>query len=63
VPADTVLYWRRHTHISLALLAGVNIHVRAENVGASVRTIEKHSGRFLNRGRRAMFDRLAGPSA
>jgi hypothetical protein len=63
VPADTVLYWRRHTHISLALLAGVNIQVRAENVGTSVRMIEKHFWKFLNRDRRAMFDRLAGPSA
>jgi hypothetical protein len=58
MPAETVLYWRRHTHISLALLAGVNIRVRAENVGTSVRMIEKHSGKFLNRDRRAIFDRL-----
>jgi len=63
VPAETVLYWRRHTHISLALLAGVNIQVRAENVGTSVRMIEKHSGKFLNRDRRTMFDRMPWLSA
>jgi len=55
---DTVLYSLRHTHISWALLHGVNIQVIAENCGTSVRMIEKHYGKFLRRDRRAMFDRL-----
>ena len=63
MPAETALYSPRHTHISLALLAGVNIQVRAENVGTSVRMIEKHSGKFLNRDRRTMFDRMPWLSA
>lgn len=55
---ETVFYSLRHTHISLALLAGVNIQVLAENCGTSVRMIELHYGKFLKRDRRAMFDRL-----
>ena len=58
LPADTVFYSLRHTYISLALLAGVNIQVLAENAGTSVRMIERHYGKFLNRDRRAMFNRL-----
>lgn len=58
--ADTVFYSLRHTHISLALLAGVNIQVLAENTGTSVRMIERHYGKFLRQDRRAMFDRLPG---
>lgn len=56
--AETVFYSLRHTHISLALLAGVHIQVLAENCGTSVRMIEKHYGKFLRRDRSAMFDRL-----
>ena len=54
----TVFYSLRHTHISLALKAGVNIQVLAENCGTSVRMIEKHYGKFLRQDRRAMFDRI-----
>lgn len=60
LPAETVFYSLRHTHISLGLVAGVNIQVLAENTGTSVRMIEKHYGKFLNRDRRAMFDLLPG---
>jgi len=58
-PAST-FYALRHTHISQALLAGVNIQVLAENCGTSVRMIEKHYGKFLSTDRRAMFNQTAG---
>lgn len=56
--ADATFYALRHTHISLALLAGVNIQVLAENCGTSVRMIEKHYGKFLRADRRAMFNAM-----
>lgn len=56
----TTFYALRHTHISLALLAKVNIQVLAENTGTSVRMIEKHYGKFLRSDRRAMFDAMTG---
>ena len=39
---------RRHTFISLALTAGVNIKWLAEHCGTSVAMIERHYGRFLS---------------
>jgi integrase len=60
LPAEATFYALRHTHISLALLAGVNIQVLAENCGTSVRMIEKHYGKFLRADRRAMFDKVKG---
>ena len=54
----TTFYALRHTHISAALLAGVNIQVLAENCGTSVRMIEQHYGKFLRADRRAMFDKM-----
>ena len=57
---DATFYALRHTHISLALLAGVNIQVLAENCGTSVRMIEKHYGKFVRADRRAMFNQLQG---
>lgn len=59
-PTETTFYALRHTHISLALLAGVNIQVLAENTGTSVRMIEQHYGKFLRSDRRAMFDKVKG---
>lgn len=56
LPADTTFYALRHTHISRALVAGVNIQVLAENCGTSVRMIEKHYGKFLKADRRAMMN-------
>jgi integrase len=57
---NTTFYALRHTHISLALLARVNIQVLAENCGTSVRMIEQHYGKFLKEDRRAMFRKLKG---
>jgi len=59
LPAETTFYALRHTHISRALLAGVNVQVVAENCGTSVRMIEKHYGKFLNADRRAMFNQVS----
>jgi len=56
LPGKTVFYSLRHTYASFALLAGVNIQVLAENMGTSVRMIEKHYGKFLQTDRRAMFN-------
>lgn len=56
LPRDTTFYALRHTHVSRALLAGVNAQVVAENCGTSVRMIEKHYGKFLREDRRAMFN-------
>lgn len=58
LPRDTVFYSLRHTHISRALLAGVNVQVVAENTGTSVRMIEKHYGKFVRADRRAMFNQV-----
>ena len=58
LPQDTCFYSLRHTHISKALLAGVNAQVLAENCGTSVKMIEKHYGKFLRSDRREMFNRV-----
>ncbi len=58
LPRETTFYALRHTHISRALLAGVNAQVVAENCGTSVRMIEKHYGKFLRSDRRAMFNQV-----
>ena len=58
LPRGAMFYTLRHTHISRALLAGVNAQVVAENCGTSVRMIEKHYGKFLKSDRRAMFNKV-----
>lgn len=58
LPRDTVFYDFRHTYISRALLAGVNIQVIAENCGTSIRMIEKHYGKFRQSDRRDMFNKV-----
>ncbi|GMR20194.1 MAG: tyrosine-type recombinase/integrase [Gammaproteobacteria bacterium] len=58
LPRDTTFYAMRHTHISRALLAGVNAQIVAENCGTSVRMIEKHYGKFMKVDRRAMFNQV-----
>jgi integrase len=40
-------YYTRHTYISVALSAGVNIKWLAEQCGTSVAMIEKHYGRYI----------------
>jgi integrase len=58
IPVDCNFYSLRHTHISRALVAGVNIQVLAENCGTSVRMIEVHYGKFTATDRRAMLNRV-----
>lgn len=57
---ETTFYALRHSYISLALLSGVNIKVLADNTGTSVRMIEQHYAKFLDKDRRAMFNRIRG---
>jgi integrase len=56
IPLDAVFYTLRHSHASLALLAGVNPQVLAENMGTSLEMLERHYGKFFQSDRRAMFD-------
>ncbi len=58
LPRESTFYAFRHTYISRALLAGINIQVIAENCGTSIRMIEKHYGKFRQADRRDMFNRL-----
>lgn len=58
LPKETTFYALRHTHISRALLAGVNAQVIAENCGTSVRMIEKHYGKFMQSDRCEMFNKV-----
>lgn len=57
---DTTFYALRHSYISLALVSGVNIKVLADNTGTSIRMIEKHYAKFLDKDRRAMFNKMKG---
>jgi len=61
ISESTVFYSLRHTHVSLALLGGVNIQVLAGNLGTSIRMIEMHYGKFLRSDRRAMFNAVVLP--
>ena len=61
IPPGAVFYSLRHTHASLALLAGVNFQVLAENMGTSILMLEKHYAKFLRTDRRAMFNAVALP--
>jgi hypothetical protein len=46
------MYCLRHTHISQRLLKGVSIHLLADELGTSVRMIEKHYAKYLTIERR-----------
>lgn len=61
IPELTVFYFLRHTHVSLALIGGVNIQVLAENLGTSIRMIEIHYGKFSISDRKAMFNAVSLP--
>ncbi len=58
LPAGTVFYTLRHTHISRACVAGVQLQVLAENCGTSVEMITKHYAKFLKKDRRDMFNNV-----
>lgn len=52
----TTFYALRHTTISWLLKAGTPMQAIAENVGTSVRMIEKHYGKFLRQDKRSMLE-------
>lgn len=52
LPKGATMYCLRHTHISQRLLKGVNIHLLADELGTSVRMIEKHYAKYLTIERR-----------
>lgn len=58
LPSETVFYSLRHYYISRALLAGIPVQVIAENVGTSIRMIEKHYGKFTRTDRRNMLSKV-----
>jgi integrase len=45
--SERKFYATRHTYISVALTAGVNIKWIAQQCGTSVAMIEKHYGRYI----------------
>jgi len=57
LPKGATMYSLRHTYASLRLLAGMNHQILAENMGTSIRMLEKHYGKFMQQDRRdAMND-------
>ena len=55
----TTFYTLRHSYISHALKSGIPTQLLAENVGTSVRVIEKHYGKFIRDDRRRMLAEAA----
>jgi len=53
------VYSLRHTYCSQSLLAGMNIKLLAENMGTSVRMIEKHYGKFVAAARQKLVEESA----
>jgi hypothetical protein len=60
LPAATTLYCLRHTHASLALLAGMNLQLLAENLGTSILMIEHNYGKFTSKARERLVEEF-GP--
>jgi site-specific recombinase XerD len=56
---DTVFYSLRHTYAPHCLAAGMNMQLLAENMGTSVRMIEKHYGKFAAQARRQLIEDAA----
>ena len=56
LPANVTLYTARHSHISQALLNGMNMQLLAENCGTSVAMIEKNYGKFSAASRRQLVE-------
>ena len=52
LPKDATIYALRHTHISQRLKNRINIHLLADELGTSVRMIEKHYAKYLKEERR-----------
>lgn len=56
LPEDTTLYSLRHTHASTALKNGANQQILAENMGTSIRMLERHYAKFLKGTRRGIIE-------
>jgi len=56
LPRDVTFYCLRHSYISEALKAGVNIHILAKNSGTSIKMIEKHYGKWIKSDSQEMFN-------
>jgi integrase len=56
LPAGTTIYTLRHSHASQAILAGINLQLLAENLGTSVRMLEQHYGKFMQKDRRKLIE-------
>jgi len=48
-------YELRHTYASIALERGINHQILAENMGTSIRMLEKHYGKFMQDARKAQI--------
>jgi len=59
LPAGTVFYTMRHTHIANALTGGVAIHQVAKLCGTSVRMIELHYDKFLHSDAHERLNKIA----
>ena len=57
LPVGISLYSARHSHASQSLLNGMNPQLLAENMGTSVRMLEKHYGKFTSASRRALIQK------
>ena len=58
MPSNFDMYAFRHYHISKAIDSDMQIIQVAKNCGTSVRMIEKHYAKFLNKGRRDAINRV-----
>ncbi len=56
VDPKTVMYTLRHSFISAAIKANINLKAIADQVGTSIMMIEKHYGKILNEDRRQLFE-------
>jgi integrase len=59
LPQTASFYALRHTHISRAIERGMPLTLIAENVGTSVKMIEKNYGKFIAQTRRDLVERYA----
>jgi len=50
------IYSCRHTYASQSILSGMNLKLLAENMGTSIRMLEKHYGKFIAASRRRLVE-------
>lgn len=59
LPKKCTIYSLRHTYASQSILAGMNLKLLAENMGTSIRMLEKHYGKFIAAARRQLVEQSA----